>query len=429
MDQINIAIITETHEANLILTGQNDISKEVWAFFSLFEYAVDYESHKISIYNLQTKTSSLLKNVLHFAEQIKQKNFWSFYKLLNEIKDGAKFYIFPISETLPHDIVHQLQMQLFELNNQDTKEFVDFFNKNLSAIVQEYQIVAYDNTKNVFIGEPDKNKRVCRYCGRVASDTSYILKAHTISEALGNKHIVTNDECDMCNGEFGRGIEQDLINYIQPLLTFYGVNGKNGIPKIKDVKESFSIENTKDNNQSKIEIKLQQKENSSDERWTFEEDDGTILLSFSGKPVNIQNVYRAIVKYAIGVMPDNQLDNFKDTIKWIRGDTSHADLPRVIFFLLHNIEQNKVGLKLFLRKTDNKELPYGLVSLELQGLCIMAILPLSSKDDRNFANNDSWNNFWNFIKPFYPLPVLKVLNPNKDTKEDMTFKFNFVQNK
>lgn len=429
MNQINIAIITETDDANMVLTGQNDISKEVWSFFSLFEYSVDYESHKISIYNLQTKTSGLMENLLQFAEQIKNKNFWSLYRLLNEIDDGAKFYIFPINETLPNNIVLKLQMQLFELNNRDAKEFIDYFNKNLSAIVQEYQIVAYDNKKNRYVGEPNKSKRVCRFCGKRVPETSYKLKAHTISEALGNKLIVTNDECDICNGEFGRGIEQDLINYIQPLLTFFGVNGKNGIPKIKDAKESFSIENAKDNNQSKIEIKLQQKENSSDEQWTFKEDEESMSLSFSGKPVNIQNVYRAIVKYAIGIMPDNQLDNFKDTINWIRGNTSHTDLPRVVFFLLHNIEQNKVGLKLFLRKTDNKELPYGFVSLELQGLCVMAILPLSSKDDKSFASNDNWNNFWNFIKPFYPLPVLKVLNPNKDSKEDMTFNFSFVQRK
>lgn len=427
MNQINIAIITETHNANLIFKGQNDISNEIWEFFSSFEYGIDYETHTISFYGLQTKTSILLGNLLIYAKQVNKKEIWSLYRILEEMKDGSKFYLFPVNEMLSDEIVHKLQMQLFELNNKDAKEFLEYYEENLSRIMQEYQLIAYDNSKCIYIGEPDKTKRVCRFCGKMVPETSFKLKAHTISEALGNKHIVTNDECDICNGKFGRGIEQDLINYIQPLLTFFGVNGKNGVPKIKDIDESFTIEETKDDDRSKIEIKLYQKEDKTNEQWTFEESEGTMSLSFPGQPVNVQNVYRAIVKYAIGILPENQLVKFEDTIEWIQGKTTYTDLPRVVFFLLNSVEQSDVGIKLFIRKTDNKELPYSFVFLDLQGLCILAILPLSFQDDKKFDVNGDWNNFWKFINPLCSRPVLKVLNPNKDLKEDMTFNFNFVQ--
>ena len=50
--------------------------------------------------------------------------------------------------------------------------------------------------------------------------------AHTISEGFGNKHIITNDECDECNEYFGKYVEPDLIEYLDPFRVFFGVQAR-----------------------------------------------------------------------------------------------------------------------------------------------------------------------------------------------------------
>ena len=53
--------------------------------------------------------------------------------------------------------------------------------------------------------------------------------------------------------------------------------------------------------------------------WKFERDGDNFKLSFTHpQMVNPQDVYRAVVKYAIGVMDEAQLPYFEGTIKWIR---------------------------------------------------------------------------------------------------------------
>ncbi|MEX6156050.1 HNH endonuclease [Providencia hangzhouensis] len=42
-------------------------------------------------------------------------------------------------------------------------------------------------------------------------ETSFNKEAHAISEALGNKSIILNEECDNCNEFFDKNIERDFL--------------------------------------------------------------------------------------------------------------------------------------------------------------------------------------------------------------------------
>jgi hypothetical protein len=65
---------------------------------------------------------------------------------------------------------------------------------------------------------------VCRYCS--GRDPKTFRKiAHTIPEALGNKWIISADECDACNAAFSL-YEDALSNSVSPLLTLGGTVGK-----------------------------------------------------------------------------------------------------------------------------------------------------------------------------------------------------------
>jgi hypothetical protein len=67
-------------------------------------------------------------------------------------------------------------------------------------------------------------KGVCRYCG--CTDASRFRNvSHTFPEALGNKWIVSLDECDNCNKLFSV-YDDALSNSVSPFLTLGGVKGK-----------------------------------------------------------------------------------------------------------------------------------------------------------------------------------------------------------
>ena len=101
-----------------------------------------------------------------------------------------------------------------------------------------YHSIGYDGSNKVYIGEPNRDIRVCRFCGKSKPKVKFCKKAHALSESLGNKFIINNEECDTCNELFS-SIEQDFYNRHAFHLTCFDVKGKNGSRKVKT--EEMSI--------------------------------------------------------------------------------------------------------------------------------------------------------------------------------------------
>ena len=68
---------------------------------------------------------------------------------------------------------------------------------------------------------------VCRFCGN-DDRRKFRTKAHTFPEALGNKWVFSDDECDDYNARFSV-YEDALIKAVGPLLTLGGTRGKRGV--------------------------------------------------------------------------------------------------------------------------------------------------------------------------------------------------------
>lgn len=54
-------------------------------------------------------------------------------------------------------------------------------------------------------------------------------KSHAISEALGNKRIISIEECDDCNNKFSMSIEPDIVKYFSLHRNYWSIKGKGGV--------------------------------------------------------------------------------------------------------------------------------------------------------------------------------------------------------
>ena len=368
----------------------------------------------------QQKTAQLMSDLRTFIQNYGNlKEMWDFYNVLSELDEGEFFAI--SSKQLSEAEYNEIKENVLQLNVPDYEGFRRYRTEVCGILIDNYQMVFYEQErKQLRIGETDKAKRKCRFCRESMPTVKFDKDAHTISEGLGNKSIITNDECDTCNETLGKEIEQDLMTYLSPLRTFSSIAGKHGKTKIKD--DSFAIY---EESPGKIRIDLFDQEIPELKHWTFKEDGENFTLSFTHpQKLNPQDVYRAIVKYAIGVMEEAELSHFQETIEWIRKMKTAVDLPKLCFFLDNNPKSDKKPcITVFYRKNGDKTLPYSFVELQVAGVVVFAVIPFCNQDDRTFSDEEDWKHIKDVIKIFEGMPLLKVIKPNEDEEIRMTYNF------
>lgn len=90
-------------------------------------------------------------------------------------------------------------------------------------------LVSFENIdeelkKEVHGNNIPKAQRKCIFCG---SNTAKFNKiAHAVSETVGNKSLVSHFECDDCNEEFGKKLEDNLGKYMLPYKIITQIFGK-----------------------------------------------------------------------------------------------------------------------------------------------------------------------------------------------------------
>lgn len=368
----------------------------------------------------QQKTVQLMSDLRTFIQNNgNRKELWDFYNVLSELDEGEFFAI--SSKQLSEAEYNEIKENVLQLNVPDYEGFRRYRTEVCGILIDNYRMVFYEQErKQLRIGETDKAKRKCRFCRESMPTVKFDKDAHTISEGLGNKSIITNDECDTCNETLGKEIEQDLMTYLSPLRTFSSIAGKHGRTKIKD--DSFAIY---EESPGKIRIDLFDQEIPELKHWTFKEDGENFTLSFTHpQKLNPQDVYRAIVKYAIGVMEEVELPYFQDTIDWVNKENTAVDLPKLCFFLDNNPKDDKKPcITVFFRKNSDKTLPYSFIDLKVAGVVVFAVIPFCNQDDRTFSKEEDWKHILEVVKIFEGMPLLKVIIPNEDEEIRMTYNF------
>lgn len=166
----------------------------------------------------------------------------------------------------------------------------------------------------------DRQNRVCRYCGKGKPEATFRKEAHAFPESIGNKWLISFDECDACNDLFSMRLEDDFGKFTGPMRTMGRIRGK-GIPKFKSVDGMFRVEVD-----TAGLLRMSMRED--DPRLELDEENKRITLHFTRQPYVPMGVFKCLVKMAVAVMPESDLPRCAHLMKWLREDKhSYESFP------------------------------------------------------------------------------------------------------
>ena len=423
MKNFKLTFLTLSRTTEMEIESENDISLILNDLLMAFAKEIDYENLKINIYYLQQNTeefrakiNSVIQKYKTFEPKIQQIN--TYFK---DLKDNEYFFIFP------NDTIHK--QQSFHLFNylsalqkgEDFEKISKEIDELFGVLMDNYEMFAFDADRknNIKIGESDKSKRVCRYCNKKSPEVSFKKVAHSISEALGNKKIITNDECDACNEKFGEGIENDLILYLNLYRVFFRIRGKNGIPKLKG--KNFEIEIK---NEETITIDIL-----SDEEIAVSDCNDFQVRLETTENITTQNIYKTLSKYALGVIDRTQIVNFKDTIEWINGKKNIDNLPKIAILTSYDLFSAHPKIMVYLRKNEDNKLPYAVAEFRFTYLIFVYIIPNSNKETTDFTQDNNFEYFWSFFKHYSSVQNWSFQKMNDNTVRPFVMNLNIGKNK
>lgn len=352
-------------------------------FFTVFSVNVLQDSDKAHRIQMESyiKYGSFKTRLESFLNQYKEKyqRLYALKKAFRNINEDETICILPAWLNMDTDTYLAIREELCKFNGKENNGLRAF----LKTITNNYNISHYEGNSRINIGEKDKKKRECRWCHRTIKSepkATFNEVAHAISEGLGNKNLILYEECDECNHKFATSIEVDIINQLKLLNTFGGIVGKNGIPKIKF--GGTTIENKGD---KKIEISSNQIE--------FK-DDVPVAIHYNGDSIILQNIYKALCKFALGLVKDKELLKLYEwTINWINGNEKAIKLPIVKELFTYKFFPKYPVLQLYIRKNNNENVPQMFAIFYHTNIVYLYIIPKNKNELERFNNKENYDKF------------------------------------
>ena len=171
----------------------------------------------------------------------------------------------------------------------------------------------------VQVGQPGK----CRYC----HGTGPFRKiAHTFPEALGNKKVVSLDECDNCNELFSL-YDNALANSVSPFLTLGGTRGKGN--KIRQTGRSVG-DAVLSRSQGPDLPRITAIARSSDPASHASFDSAgksRFRIPVAGVPFKARHAYKALSKMAFAILPEDEHKHYERLRQWLLVPDDDVDFP------------------------------------------------------------------------------------------------------
>ncbi len=419
MNRFELTIFSLQTEATLIIEASEEISDVIIEFMAVFATDIDCETHKITIESIQQNSTDTLEKVNWFVDKYKSKlpKLNQFKKSFEKIHIGKHFVLLPNQKLTTELVVTLGNLLDSKDNNKDFDELTARHEAVFKDVINNYELITRSTEKKNYNGEGLKINRICRFCDRKYPDAKFSNEAHAISEALGNKCIIVNDECDECNSYFDENIERDIICYLSLYVTHFGIRGKHQVPKIKGA--NYVHENIGNNNTSLQFV--------SDDDF----EDGNLPQNLKLKSydtIAVQNIYKALCKFALSIIDRRYIDACKDTIKWLKTDNFNGKLPKIAVLAEYHFFKKHPEMLVYIRKNDNKKLPYMVGEFQFTYMKFVFIIPFSSQDDNAFVDEENYNVFWESFTHYNQVSGWKFMDFSNSEKRNVVFNMNFVKN-
>jgi len=221
------------------------------------------------------------------------------------------------------------------------------------------------------------SERKCRFCGKSKPEVSFRNEAHAVPELLGNKCLISMNECDACNEFFASEYEDHLAKWFGPMRSLCQMQGKKGIPKYKSDKFIAS----KGNKGMELFVKSDSSVMNIEEgsSGTFK-----IPVEMKTQPYIPVRAAQAFIKSAISVLPKELLSECGNTILWLLGkDTLNIDKLPVLYAFTPGVNPYKNGkVMIYKRKNPGVEMPSLWFIIQTTNFLFQIMIP--------FCKSDGW---------------------------------------
>jgi hypothetical protein len=365
------------------------------------------------------KTEEIELRVTEFIDRYKENvpKIYEVHTFIKRQSNGAFFCILPYELTSQREQVAIVDLLNAFERNLDFDEVNKLTSQLFGAFLDSYHVFVY-GPERARVGEHHRSKRICRFCKKDATKTSFKKKAHAISEALGNKNVVVLEECDRCNEKFGQTLERDIITYFSFYRTFYGVSGKEGVSSIEG--KNFELFR-----EPELTLKYYQTEDDP------EEDDRSEIMNFRLKmheQLSLQNIYKTLCKFFLSAVRNEFLPHFEETFKWINGEVLQLQLPKVGIWYSFDEFLTQPNILTVVRKSDDQEIPFAVGEFHFLFLRYVFILPCTNTDCFNYLSSDQFEVFLNTFIHYRDMPGMKWLDLSNSEVKPFEFNFRMAPN-
>jgi hypothetical protein len=245
-----------------------------------------------------------------------------------------------------------------------------------------YTVIAHgqacEGSREVFFGQPGS----CRYCG--SSDPSqFHAVAHLIPEALGNRWLISRDECDGCNQKFSK-YESNLVAALRPILTVSGTGGKgNKVGQTGRTASGSYIRHSKfpDGKRHLTLVSAGTMPNLSTTPFGK-----VIQLRFPvpGVPFRPRLAYKALVKMGYALLPEEELLHFTKLRDWLSDPDDTFEFSCLETGLALGTIGNApdiVSAALLKRVDPTHQLPYMIFTMCVGSVCLQIDLMSDDMED------------------------------------------------
>ncbi len=359
----------------------NDCSSQQFGSH-VFWITVDYKT-KMGIQKMVGQYSSQDKNFYKLSAYIdKLDNEEGFYIIFNsessfEERIAAKYTLLTIhpGEAVDQRLFSRILMQI----------------QRMSTHLVHYSF-GFDDIE-FRSGTMNKSQRICRFCGN--SGEHYFKKiAHAIPEAIGNKTLFCNEECDDCNSRLGK-IEEDFVHLMDMRRALNKLSWKGGTSCPTIYGKNFAI-HPNENGNPELFLKQELLPAGLDTNNPF-----NIRLENSVDIVD-ENIYKALTKMVLDLLPNEELTHFKQTVAWINGRLITESLPDIYVGYSSNPVVNHPCLDVYIKSPSvTEDIPYCTAILFVSDIAYMFVVPLVDIDMGKFKYNNQVSPHLERIKSFF----------------------------